>query len=89
MKRAAEVAPRDHLAVAAATRAVDEAASKTINLPRSAGPEVVDDVFRRAWRMGLKAISVYRDGSLEAQPDRWPAPPPAGEGRGDRHGQGG
>ena len=69
VKRAAEVAPRDHLAVAAATRAVDEAASKTINLPRSAGPEVVDDVFRRAWRMGLKAISVYRDGSLEAQPE--------------------
>jgi ribonucleoside-diphosphate reductase alpha chain len=71
VKRAAEVAPRDHLAVvAAATRAVDEAASKTINLPRGAGLEVVDDVFRLAWRMGLKAISVYRDGSLEAQPER-------------------
>jgi ribonucleoside-diphosphate reductase alpha chain len=70
VKRAAEVAPRDHLAVvAAATRAVDEAASKTINLPRGAGPEVVDDVFRLAWHMGLKAISVYRDGSLEAQPE--------------------
>ena len=70
VKRAAEVAPRDHVAVAAAaTRAVDEAASKTINLPRGAEPEVVDDVFRLAWRSGLKAISVYRDGSLEAQPE--------------------
>jgi ribonucleoside-diphosphate reductase alpha chain len=70
VKCAAEVAPRDHLAVvAAATRAVDEAASKTINLPRGAGQDVVDDVFRLAWRSGLKAISVYRDGSLEAQPE--------------------
>jgi ribonucleotide reductase alpha subunit len=31
---------------------------------------VVDDIFRLAWRMGLKAISVYRDGSLEAQPEQ-------------------
>jgi ribonucleoside-diphosphate reductase alpha chain len=70
VKRAAEISPRDHLAVvAAATRAVDEAASKTINLPREAGPDVVDDIFRLAWNMGLKAISVYRDGSLEAQPE--------------------
>jgi ribonucleotide reductase alpha subunit len=30
---------------------------------------VVDDVFRLAWRLGLKAISVYRDGSLDAQPE--------------------
>jgi ribonucleoside-diphosphate reductase alpha chain len=70
VKSATEIAPRDHLAVvAAATRCVDEAASKTINLPRDASPDIVADIFFQAWKLGLKAISVYRDGSTEAQPE--------------------
>jgi ribonucleoside-diphosphate reductase alpha chain len=70
VKSATEIAPRDHLAlVAAATKCVDEAASKTINLPRETGPDVVEDIFFQAWNSGLKAISVYRDGSNEAQPE--------------------
>ncbi len=67
---AAEVSPLAHLRiVAVASRCVDEAASKTINLPAAARPGVVRDVFLSAWQSGLKAISVYRDGTAGQQPE--------------------
>lgn len=70
VKCAAEISPLAHLrVVAAATRCVDGAASKTINLPHSASPAVVGDVFLTAWQSGLKAISVYRDGTVAGQPE--------------------
>ncbi|MBN1530183.1 MAG: adenosylcobalamin-dependent ribonucleoside-diphosphate reductase [Thermoleophilaceae bacterium] len=42
--------------------------SKTVNLPEAATVEEVEDVFVEAWRRGLKAISVYRQGSKLSQP---------------------
>jgi len=67
---AAEVSPLAHLRiVSVASRCVDEAASKTINLPASARPGVVRDVFLTAWQSGLKAIAVYRDGTAAQQPE--------------------
>ena len=42
--------------------------SKTVNLPSSATVDDIEDVHMKAWRMGLKSIAVYRDGSKLSQP---------------------
>ena len=56
----------DHVAVW--QRWVDNAVSYTISFPHDAPVEVVDRAFRGAHERGLKAMSVYRDGSREGQP---------------------
>ena len=42
--------------------------SKTVNLPESASVADVKEVYKTAWRLGLKAVAVYRDRSKGAQP---------------------
>mgnify|MGYP000384625725 CR=1 FL=1 len=42
--------------------------SKTIALPNDATPEDVYDLYYQGWKLGLKNISVYRDGSKISQP---------------------
>jgi ribonucleoside-diphosphate reductase alpha chain len=49
---------------------IDEAASKTVNLPNSATAEDIKTVFFSAHRLGLKNISVYRDKSRTHQPEK-------------------
>jgi ribonucleoside-diphosphate reductase alpha chain len=44
------------------------AISKTVNLPETATAEDVMNAYIEAWRLGLKAIAVYRDGSKRTQP---------------------
>lgn len=44
------------------------AISKTVNLPNDATVEDVKNVYMQAWKLGLKAISIYRDGSKLSQP---------------------
>jgi ribonucleoside-diphosphate reductase alpha chain len=43
------------------------AISKTVNMPQSAGIEDIADAYIQAWRMGVKALAIYRDGSKTAQ----------------------
>ncbi len=43
------------------------AISKTVNLPESATVEDITDAYTQAWRLGIKALAIYRDGSKTAQ----------------------
>jgi len=65
---ALEIEPRQHLLIQAAFQAeVDNAVSKTINLPTEVTPEAVADIYRAAYHLGLKGITIYRYGSLTQQ----------------------
>lgn len=58
-----------HLKMMAAVQPfISGAISKTINLPNTATVEDVKDVFMQGWKLGLKAIALYRDGCKTIQP---------------------
>lgn len=62
---AAELRPERHLQMQAAfQRHVDNSVSKTINLPPDTAPNEIATIFRRAWRLGLKGITVFRYGCM-------------------------
>jgi ribonucleoside-diphosphate reductase alpha chain len=44
------------------------AISKTVNLPNDASVEEVQEVYEEGWRLGLKAVALYRDGCKASQP---------------------
>lgn len=48
-------------------RNIDHSISSTTNLPSHANAEDVERIYMRAWKKGLKGITVYRDGSRDAQ----------------------
>jgi len=54
--------------MSAAQPFISGAISKTVNLPSDATVEDIKNVFMEGWRLGLKAIAVYRDGSKSIQP---------------------
>ncbi len=54
--------------MAAAQPFISGAISKTVNLPEDATIDDIKNVFMEGWRLGLKAIAVYRDGSKSIQP---------------------
>ncbi len=58
-----------HLEMMAAVQPfVSGAISKTINMPRDAAITDCADAFMSAWKLGLKAVALYRDGSKLSQP---------------------
>ncbi len=56
--------------------------SKTVNVPHETTIEEIEDIFLEAWKMGLKSVSIYRDGSKSSQPlnSVEPSPPEPQEG---------
>ncbi len=46
---------------------ISGAISKTVNLPNTATREDIEEVYMQGWKLGLKAIAVYRDGSKRQQ----------------------
>jgi len=58
-----------HLSMMAAAQPfISGAISKTVNLPSEATVADVRDAYVQAWRMGLKCVAIYRDGSKRSQP---------------------
>ena len=53
--------------MAAAQPFISGAISKTVNLPAEATVEDVADTYMQGWKLGLKALAIYRDGSKTAQ----------------------
>ncbi|HZD13300.1 MAG TPA: hypothetical protein VE177_07270, partial [Candidatus Binatus sp.] len=47
---------------------ISGAISKTVNMPNNITVQEIVDTYVAAWRMGLKAIAIYRDGSKRTQP---------------------
>lgn len=67
-RTAYQITPRYHLAIQGAfQRHVDNAVSKTINLPEDTSPETILHIYLEAYRMGLKGTTVFRDRSRESQ----------------------
>ena len=54
--------------VAAAQPFISGAISKTINVPETATEDEISKAYMEAWRLGTKAVAVYRDGSKRTQP---------------------
>ena len=54
--------------MAAAQPFISGAISKTVNLPESASVEDIMEAYLQAWKLGLKAVAVYRDGCKKSQP---------------------
>ena len=58
-----------HLKMMAAVQPfISGAISKTVNMPEASTPEEIANVYIDGWKMGLKAIAVYRDNSKRSQP---------------------
>jgi ribonucleoside-diphosphate reductase alpha chain len=47
---------------------VSGAISKTVNMPKEITPAEIEEAYLTAWRLGLKAIAIYRDGCKRTQP---------------------
>ena len=54
--------------MAAAQPFISGAISKTVNLPENASVEDIMECYIQAWKLGLKAVAVYRDGCKKSQP---------------------
>jgi len=63
------LAPMSHIRMMAAAQPfLSGAISKTVNLPNDATVDDVAKVYEDGWRLGLKAVALYRDGCKASQP---------------------
>jgi ribonucleoside-diphosphate reductase alpha chain len=63
------IAPMGHVKMMAAVQPfISGAISKTINMPNEATADDIERVYAEAWKLGLKAIAIYRDGCKQTQP---------------------
>ncbi len=58
-----------HIKMIGATQPfISGAISKTVNVPKDATVEDIENAYIESWRLGAKAVSIYRDGSKRTQP---------------------
>jgi ribonucleoside-diphosphate reductase alpha chain len=63
------IAPMGHIRMMSAVQPfLSGAISKTVNMPNDATVEDIADVYVQGWKLGLKAIAIYRDGCKRTQP---------------------
>jgi ribonucleoside-diphosphate reductase alpha chain len=63
------ISPMGHIRMLSAIQPyVSGAISKTINCPENTSVEEIEKMFYEGWRLGVKALALYRDGSKAAQP---------------------
>jgi ribonucleoside-diphosphate reductase alpha chain len=63
------ITPLGHVRMMAAVQPfISGAISKTINMPEQATVEEIEQAYVEAWRLGLKAVAIYRDGCKKVQP---------------------
>jgi ribonucleoside-diphosphate reductase alpha chain len=63
------ISPEGHVRMMGAlTPHVTGAISKTVNLPREATPDEIKEIYMLSWKLGVKAIALYRDGCKACQP---------------------
>jgi ribonucleoside-diphosphate reductase alpha chain len=63
------IGPMGHVRMMAAAQPfLSGAISKTVNLPESATVEEIEDVYFQGWKLGLKALAIYRDNCKVSQP---------------------
>jgi ribonucleoside-diphosphate reductase alpha chain len=63
------IEPMGHIRMMAAVQPfLSGAISKTVNMPPEATVKEIESTYIEAWRLGLKAIAIYRDGSKRTQP---------------------
>ncbi len=61
--------PLGHLRMMGAVQPfISGAISKTVNMPTEVTVEEIEDAYIEAWRLGLKAVAIYRDGCKRTQP---------------------
>ncbi|WP_190817364.1 vitamin B12-dependent ribonucleotide reductase [Saccharopolyspora pogona] len=63
------IAPMGHVRMMAAVQPfISGAISKTVNMPESATAEEVEQLYFEGWKLGLKALAIYRDNCKVGQP---------------------
>ncbi len=63
------IAPIAHVKMMAATQPfLSGAISKTVNLPNEATVDEIANIYQEGWKLGLKAVALYRDGCKASQP---------------------
>jgi len=63
------ISPKGHLKMLGAIQPhLSGAISKTINCPANTSAEEIEGMFYEGWKLGIKAVAIYRDGSKAAQP---------------------
>ena len=63
------IAPMAHVKMMAAAQPfLSGAISKTVNLPNEATVDEIAEIYSEGWRLGLKAVALYRDGCKASQP---------------------
>ena len=78
------ISPMGHVRMMAAVQPfISGAISKTVNMPETATVEEIEDIYFQGWKLGLKALAIYRDNCKVGQPlsDAKSKKPAAAEGR--------